>query len=107
MKSTILFFITDEADYDTVKAVSEKALLSFIQKVDEKIDGSVRAQYLDTKLTADAYTKVTSTYPLGCRRCTMMNHSEDDCTVDLTKKRQRSNNDDDTEPPAKVTAVTS
>ena len=94
----------DEDDYHTVKAVSEKAIASFIQKIDEKI--GIRATYLDTKLTADAYSNVTATYPLGCRKCTKMQHTEDSCEVDLSKKRNRSE-ESDQGPASKVSSLES
>ena len=96
----------DEDDFETVKAVSETALISFLHKVDEKIEGPLRASYLDTKLTAEPYTRVQSTYPLGCRRCTQMEHSEHTCTVDFNKKRNRSEEVDPVGPANKVISIT-
>ena len=94
-----------EDDYSTVKAVSDKAIISFLQKVDEKIEGQLRAPYLDTTLTADPYAKVTSNYPLGCRKCTKMEHSESSCTVDYSKKRNRSEESESQGPTPKVSSV--
>ena len=95
----------DEVDYETIKAVSEKALVSFFHKVDEKIEGPLLATYLDTKLTAEPYTRVTSTYPLGCRKCTKMEHSEFSCTVDYSKKRNRSEETETAGPAPKVASI--
>jgi len=94
----------DEEDYHTVKAVSEKAIRTFLQKVDEKTGGNLRATYLDSTLTAEAYTRVDSTYPLGCRKCTKIGHSETSCNVDLTKKRNRSD-ESDQGPAPKITST--
>jgi hypothetical protein len=95
----------DEDDYETVKAVSEKALVSWLHKVDEKIEGPLRAKYLDTKLTTEPNTRVTSTYPLGCRKCTKMEHSEYTCTVDYSKKRNRSEESEMAGPAPKVSSI--
>ena len=94
----------DDEDYNTVKAISEKAIISFIGKVDEKIEGGIRAKYLDTILTADPYSSVRPTYPMGCYKCTEVDHSEDFCTSDLNKKRNRSEETEGQGPPPKSTS---
>ena len=95
---------TKEGEYDTVKGLSEQSTISFIQKVDEKIgNGKLRATYLDSKLTAYQYSAVTSTYPLGCYKCTAMNHSSEKCPIDISKKRMASGDLDG--PSVKVAAV--
>ena len=94
----------DEDDYSTVKAVSEKAIVSFLGKVDQKVEGKLRATYLDSFLTADPWSNVRPAYPLGCRKCTQMEHTEYTCTVDLTKKRNRSEESQGQGPSPKVTS---
>ena len=90
---------TNEDDFDSVKAISEQATVDYIQKVCEKVgNDKIRATYLDSKLTAYQYSNVTTTYPLGCYNCTAMNHSSENCTVDVRKKRQASR-DLDIQPP--------
>jgi len=76
---------------ETVKGISEQATVEYIRKVCEKVgNDKIRATYLDSKLTARPYSSVTTTYPLGCYKCTEMNHSAESCPLDLTKKRQAS-----------------
>ena len=79
--------------------------INFVRKVDEKLNGKLRAPYLDTQLTTDPYTKLTSTYPLGCRNCTGMYHSAETCDVELSKKRNRSSNSKEEGPATKVAAT--
>jgi hypothetical protein len=83
--------LTSEDDFEMVKAISEQATINYLHKVCKKVgDEKIRATYLVTKLTAYQYSNVPSTYPLGCYKCTAMNHSRDDCPADFTKKRQAS-----------------
>lgn len=96
---------TEEEDYSSVKGVSEKAIVSFLGKVDEKIEGDLRATYLDRELTAHPYSKVTPAYPVGCRKCTQIGHSESSCPADPTKKRNRSEESDGQGPAPKVTSM--
>ena len=95
----------DEDDYSTVKSISDRAMIRFLQKVDEKLEGKLRAKYLDTVLTAHPYSTVGSTYPPGCYKCTKMGHSEDSCTVDYSKKRNRSEEIESQGPEPKVTSI--
>ena len=82
---------SNEGEYETIKGISEQATIDLIQKIDEKIgNGKLRATYLDSKLTAYQYSSVTSTYPLGCYKCTAMNHSRESCPSDFSKKRHAS-----------------
>ena len=92
----------DENDFDNGKAISSSAVIKMLQNIDEKLNGKLRASYLDSTLTADPYSKVTSTYLLGCRKCTQMFHTEDVCTIDLSKKRNLSSKDEDAEPANKI-----
>ena len=94
----------DEDDYHTIKAVSEKAIVSYLQKIDDKIGGKLRAPYLDRTLTAHAYSNVEPTYPFGCYKCTKIGHTESSCTIDLSKKRNRSD-ESDQGPAPKVTST--
>ena len=95
----------DENDYSTVKAISNKAIIEFLSKVEEKIDGSLRANYLDRTLTAEPYTKVTPTYPMGCRKCTAIGHAESSCPADHSKKRNRSEEAEPQGPMPKITSI--
>ena len=95
----------DEDDYSTVKSISDRAMIRFLQKVDEKLEGKLRAKYLDTVLTAHPYSTVGSTYPPGCYKCTKIGHSEDSCTVDYSKKRNRSEEIESQGPEPKVTSI--
>ena len=89
---TISWSIMSENHNDgTVKAIGEQATIEYIKKIDEKLgSGKIRATYLDTKLTAYQYSQVTSTYPLGCYKCTMMEHPKESCTTDFSRKRHAS-----------------
>ena len=90
-------------DFENGKAISESAVIKMLQAIDQKLKGKLRATYLDTKLTAEQpYAKVQSTYPLGCRKCTTMGHSEDTCSIDLSKKRNLSSKDEEAEPAHKI-----
>ena len=82
---------TNEEEFSSIKAISEQATVNFLHKIGEKVgNDKFRATYLDSKLTAFQYSSVTSTYPLGCYKCTALNHSREDCPLDLTKKRHAS-----------------
>ena len=95
----------DEDDFSTVKSISQKAMISFLNKVEEKVEGDLRAPYLDIELTADEYSNVTPSYPPGCRKCTKMDHAEEECPSDLSKKRNRSEESDGQGPPTKATSM--
>jgi len=82
---------TDDKE-STVKAIGEQATINYIQKIDEKLGSNkLRATYLDSKLTSYQYSQVTSTYPLGCYKCTQMEHTKESCTADFSRKRNASN----------------
>ena len=80
--------MSEGRDDGTVKAIGEQATIEFLQKVDQKLGSEkLRAQYLDTKLTAYQYSQVTTTYPLGCYKCTAMKHTIEHCPADFSRKR--------------------
>ena len=79
----------DEEDFSSVKSISQKAMISFLNKVEEKIEGDLRAPYLDIDLTADPYSNVTPSYPPGCRKCTKMDHAEEECPSEISKKEKQ------------------
>ena len=96
--------IASENSFGTIKAISDQGTIDFIQKVGEKVGSKkLRATYLDPKLTAYQYSSVTSTYPLGCYKCTALNHTKECCPVEYNKKRQASRDLD--EHPTKVLAT--
>ena len=77
--------------FETSKGISEQGTINFIQKVSEKIgNDKLRATYLDSNLTTHPYSAVSTTYPLGCYKCTAMHHSQNTCAVDFSKKRHAS-----------------
>ena len=81
-----------EEDFTSVKAISEKLTAELVGKIDSILKNKLRATYLvGTQHTAAAYRKVTPVYPLGCKRCTKLYHSEGECGLDFTKKRHLSN----------------
>jgi len=83
--------MSDFRDEGSVKAIGEQKTVDFLQKVDEKLGSDIlRAPFLDTKLTAHQYSQVTPTYPLGCYKCTEMNHTKENCKKDISKKRHAS-----------------
>ena len=98
--------MSEGRDDGTVKAIGEQSTIEFLQKVDQKLGSQkLRAQYLDTKLTAYQYSQVTTTYPLGCYKCTAMKHTKEDCPADFSRKRIASQ--DLMEDQAKKTKATS
>ena len=93
---------TSEGDFTSVKAISEKLTTDLIGKVDDTFKNKLRATYLiGAKHTAPAYKKVTPAYPLGCKRCTKLFHSEADCPVDFSKKGRKLSDKKTNEPLAK------
>ena len=67
-----------------------KLTADLVGKVDELLKNKLRAPYLiGTKHTAPAYKCVSPVYPLGCKRCTKLFHSESECEVDFSKKGRR------------------
>ena len=93
---------SSEEDFTSIKGVSEKMTADLVGEIDSLLKNKLRATYLvGAKHTAQAYRKVTPVYPLGCKRCTMLYHSEGDCKVDFKKKTRNLSNKDEHESLAK------
>ena len=93
---------TSEEDYTSLKGVSEKMTADLIGQIDSILKNKLRATYLvGTKPTSPAYKKVMPVYPLGCKRCTRLFHSEAECNVDFAKKGRNLSNKSANESQAK------
>ena len=87
-----------EGDFPSIKGISEKLTADLVGKVDELLKNKLRAPYLiGTKHTAPAYKCVSPVYPLGCKRCTKLFHSESECEVDFSKKGRNLSNKSENE----------
>ena len=96
---------SSEDDFTSVKGVSEKMTAELVGEIDSMLKNKLRATYLvGAKNTAQAYKKVTPVYPLGCKKCTMLYHSEGDCNVDFAKKGRVLSNSTDNESASKKNA---
>ena len=96
---------SSEDDFTSVKGVSEKMTAELVGEIDSVLKNKLRATYLvGAKNTAQAYRKVTPVYPLGCKRCTKLYHSEGDCDVDFKKKGRVLSNSSDNESASKKNA---
>ena len=81
----------DEHQFSSIKAINEQSTVNYLHLVCQKVgDQTIRANFLDSKLTCYQYANVTTTYPVGCYKCTKMSHSVDECTASFSKKRQAS-----------------
>lgn len=84
-------------DFEDDQHLSRFAIERIIGEFDEllPVGQKLKSKLFTDRPTCEKYQGCYATYPIGCPNCTLLNHSEEDCKVKKSEKRNLSSSSDE------------